>query len=885
MSTRLPGDPMADRPQFAQLIYTSYDDGSSAGGWRVKAETGGLNSAERQALTSRIVTRFDVGDPLPAYPTPDEIARRPARLAYTPLPDEAAGYWHTVDAGTDGTGRPGNVMAHVVLDRNVTTPSSLRPIQLWGSRNWLRPFGAAEVAAATLTDADMPAPTTDTSVASIVGFLTGAAVDRQSVFRVLLDAVYAAMSGGPGIVLATHDLSIGAKWIAAVSYLMSPGTARRFSWCTHDDPKLAVTDLRRGTNLVIVAADVADQVAGGQWVLIDDAEEPGIGELGSTHRTSGGDVTVTGWSVLAEGVLESAQTATRLIAAQDAVAAAVGDRGLSPAWPLAVAVRSDPELSEYHSDANHLVADDQPAHSDAAPWVAEVVEEAVAATAGATAEDSLIGLIRAHGRGIGVAGAARRLLQTALADQPWLARGPVAEVPSVNLVDVEPFTTLVDDAVADLSEGRQGDSCPSVLPKAIRVDELLRRLCVDGPELQRVVAPLHAQIARSIGDLTDVAVVRTLRADAAITIASRERLLRPAVAQLPPSALFAMEAESWAWLFGDDYPKPVIPANPDPHDHIPMAHYIRATFAREDRVAVDADAIRLAADGAFMALDAADLGDDDCRRLVDAIASASRIDPADLAVMYARWPDRISTGAAVASIYYQPVPAELVTLIATRAERETDTTMDRAARTGARLRALRYVPPPWTSEHLQFALADAHLAYTEYLSADHIADLADDVAEVVGTAFVIAQIRGEQWADARTKRARALAQRLRHRSAALTETLVGLTTAGLLDVGWFVGYALLQRIEGLDTPSLLPDDGGRPQLVDAVVTGLLERQGYSGATDIAGLRDYGWIHVRAMDAAQAERYFGGYARAARDWLQDNRIGGEHGLRGFLRSNF
>jgi hypothetical protein len=872
--------------QFAQLIYTSFDDGSSSGGWQVKAETGELTPSERQALTSRIVTRFDVGQPLPAYPTQEEISGRPSRLAYAPLTGDSAGYWHTVDAGSDGTGRPGNVMAHVVLDRSVRAPSPLRPIQLWDSPKWLRPFGSTDVAAARLTEDDLPEPSAEMGVASVVQFLTGTTVDRQSVFRVLLDAVYATMTGGPGVMLVTHDPSIGPKWIAAVSYFMSPGAARRFSWCTHDDPNLAVTDLRRGTNLVVVSEDAAKKVAGGQWVVIDDAEEPGIGELGSTHRTANGDVAVTVWSVLAEGVLESEETATRLIADQDSVATAIGDVDLSPAWPLAVAVRRDPALREYHGDANHVVAEDQPTHATTVDWVTEVVAEAVAATAPDNAQESLVRLERAHKRGVGVAVAALRLLQTALADPQWLALGPLGEVPTANVVDVEPLQPLVGAALTNVRETHPDPALPGALHLAVRIDELLGRLGIHGPELQLSVEPVRAMIADDIAGLVSASPSSPLCADTAISITTRENVLRPAVARLPATALFRIDVGVWAWLFGDERPNPVVPENPYGYDRVLLAHYIRATLEGPQPPDIGERKNRLATDGAFLALDAEELGDEDCRHLIDAISRASRIDAGDLAAMFAQQPRRIAPAVASAPIYYEDVPAELVMTLAARAEEPTDAEPDRVALTAARLRVLHHAPRPWTDEQVTGALTDAKSVFEQFLPIDHLATVADELIDVLGIIFVIAQIRGLAWADVHSANAQALATRLTNRSAALVDILAESTRHGVLDVGWFAGRALLQRVDDVDAPALLTDVEGRPGLADAVLAGLIERQAYTGPTDVEGLRNCAWEHIRAMGPEQAERFFKGYSRAAHDWLQDNRISGESGLRlGFLRPNF
>ncbi|TRW86207.1 hypothetical protein FK535_06970 [Mycolicibacterium sp. 018/SC-01/001] len=881
----MPNDTAQSTTQFAQLIYTSFDDDSSSGGWQIKAETGELTPTERQALTSRIVTRFDVGRPLPAYPTQEEISGRPARLAYAPLTSDSAAYWHTVDAGADGTGRPGNVMAHVLLDRNVRCPSPLRPVQLWDSPKWLRPFGAADVAATTLDEDDLPQPGAGISVESVVQFLTGTTIDRQSVFRVLLDAVYAAMAGGPGIMLITHEPGIGVMWIAAVSYFMSPGAARRFSWCSHDDPNLAVTDLRRGTHLVVVSEDATTKAAAGQWVVIDDAEEPGIGQPGSSHRTSHGHVAVTGWSVLAEGVLESARTATKIIGDQDAIAAAVGDVDLSPAWPLAVAVRRDPALQEYHKDANHVVADDQPANPQAVDWIADIVAEAGAATAPADAPESLVRLTRAHTRGVGVATAARRLLQTALADMKWLELGPLNDVPQVEVVSLEEAQPVIGAALAQVRGQYPDSAAPEVLHLAVRIAELLGRLCAPESGPHRSSTPLRGLIAHAVTALESAATANILRADTAISVFTRERDLRPAVATLPEATLYQLDISLWAWLFGDDQPEPVVPANPYAFDRKLLAHYILATLEGPLHAVVGEKKDRLAADGAYLALDAEGLEDEDCRRLIDAISRVSHIDANDLAAMMAQQPSRIAPAAAAAALLYEAVPNQLITVLASRPNDSAGPGLDRFALTAARLRALHPATGPWTDEQLAQALADAQYVYDQFPSIDHVSMAADELIEVLAVLFVIAQMRGDKWANLQDATAQALAQRLDTQSATLATALAEHTRLGTLDVEWFAGRSLLQRIGGFDVPALLTEDEQGTGLEGAVLADLIERQHYSGPTEVKGLRDCAWEQVRSMGAEEAERFFEGYARAARAWLHQYSLDEGGSRRGFLRPNF
>ena len=100
--------------RYGQLAYTSFDKPGSVGGWQIKQVSGALSAAEAQKLVAGVRTAFDAVDPLPTYPTPEQLERGPRRLAYRRIDARSAGYWHTVPAGPDNTGRPGNVFAHAV---------------------------------------------------------------------------------------------------------------------------------------------------------------------------------------------------------------------------------------------------------------------------------------------------------------------------------------------------------------------------------------------------------------------------------------------------------------------------------------------------------------------------------------------------------------------------------------------------------------------------------------------------------------------------------------------------------------------------------------------------------------------------------------------------
>ncbi|MBV6757793.1 GAP1-N2 domain-containing protein [Rhodococcus opacus] len=366
-------------PRFGQLTYTSFDApdrGRAGGGWQVKDVSDGVSAAEQEFMRAGVATRFDSPQALPQFPTPADIAARPRRLVYAPI--ETGGcYWHTVPAGADASGRPGNVFAHVVVDRAPDT--SVRPIERWGSPDWLAPYGADAVAVAELPGS-APAPAGMIDRAAILDFLLDPGTWRVGVLGLLLDAVDQAMHGGPGVVLGCADAENAARWIGAVSHFMSPGAAQTFGWSTFDRSSTVVDTLSRGVHLACVPArDAVDALDG--CVVLGETDTPDLGEWGGEpHRTATGQlVPVTAWSVLAQTVLVDPGSARRALDHQDTLAAAVGDRDLANSWPLAMAVLANPELHDALPEATAVVLAQSPdtlsAFPDELAVVAHVVDE------------------------------------------------------------------------------------------------------------------------------------------------------------------------------------------------------------------------------------------------------------------------------------------------------------------------------------------------------------------------------------------------------------------------------------------------------------------------------------------------------------------------------
>lgn len=385
----------AERPRFGQLTYTSFDrpGTAAAGGWQVKDITGDLDADEKERLRAGIVTRFDAVPPIPRFPNAEELRNRPRRLMYAPGAGRTGMYWHTVPAGADASGRPGNVFAHCLIDRVGDKATGGRPIERWGSSGWFVPYGADEVAAATL-GATEPEPSDLVSCDAVLDFLLDPDTWRVGVFSVLLDAVARALEGGPPVVLGCRDPHRAALWIASVSHFMSPGTSGRFGWSTFDRLHAVDDAVACGAHLIAVPLDDLPGDTPGCVVFGED-ESPDLGELdGEPHCVDNGDlVSVTPWSLLAQTVLVEEDPARRALARQDAIASEVGDDGLSPMWPLAMAVVSNDELHDALDEATTILLEHSPETVAGTEWAA-LIANLVEHNLGDSTEDAARALDR-----------------------------------------------------------------------------------------------------------------------------------------------------------------------------------------------------------------------------------------------------------------------------------------------------------------------------------------------------------------------------------------------------------------------------------------------------------------------------------------------------------
>lgn len=435
--------------RYGQLTYTSFDDAGAAGGWQVK-ERRNLTDDEAAALTARVDTRLDPGHDLPRFPTPEEVGGFPRRLGYAALnhPEaltEQAAWWHTAPAGNDASGRPGNVFAHVVLDRTPTASTRTRPIDLWRSPDWLCPFGPDAVRSAELLALDEPAAGPAINAPNVIAFLLDLQDYRLGLFGALLDACAATMAGGPAVVLGTADVDNAALWIAAVSYFMPVHYARRhFFFSTLERFDTVESALSEGHHLICMPrSDLAAWTPTAPLVVLEEGEDVDVGNLGGQpHRTPRGyEIAVTEWSTMAQVVLIDSGTAQRTLEQLDGLLQDLADVGAEPAWGLAILVSVSPELvADAGSEAARVISRSSPAQLPAYPALTRgatrLLEEYVATSAARAWE----GLTHASRPGRGADGTSELLFELYAAltvqDVDWLTQpGGAPLPPQFNLSD------------------------------------------------------------------------------------------------------------------------------------------------------------------------------------------------------------------------------------------------------------------------------------------------------------------------------------------------------------------------------------------------------------------------------------------------------------------
>ncbi|MYM20129.1 hypothetical protein GSY69_09155, partial [Brevibacterium sp. 5221] len=320
-------------PRWAQITYASFDRGDgSPGGWQVKDETGRPSAQEQRELRRRAISRFDYHGALPKFLTAEAARGLPVRMRYEPGGEPGTGiYAHAVLAGTDSTGRPGNVYSHVALDREPA--GAQRPIDFWRSPSFAAPFGVEGILA-------VPAPEEPQPTAALAGRAILPAVFATAQYAAALlaaaDAVAGWARGGRRLVLLTDRQDWAALLIAAVTALMSPQAARGVGWTMYARAaELDAADLAGCAVIVVPTADAAAlERREDIWILPDGFAPQRTAD--GAHALERGAVPATEFSALIEAVLAQGYDLEAVLGALDALPVEPGGTApIDPAWPLA----------------------------------------------------------------------------------------------------------------------------------------------------------------------------------------------------------------------------------------------------------------------------------------------------------------------------------------------------------------------------------------------------------------------------------------------------------------------------------------------------------------------------------------------------------------------
>lgn len=350
------GDPAAAR--WAQLTYTcrGASEETPSGGWQF-TPTGVCTDAELARVLADLPTQLRVPRPLPRYPSAADLAAVPRRLALVASGDEAAFLVHSVPAGHDATGRPGNVFSHVLLDRQLAAalrgPEPRRPIEFWRSPQWLTPYGpeATERARCDQHRPIEPGPVVGRE--TVVGFLYDPHHDRVDRLADLLDSTAAALTGGPPVVLVVDDPDEGALWIGLLSFLAAPAAALRLSFSTYESFGDLLADGARSRVSVVLSEDFHVQGPGRALAALS---QPDLAVLDLSARSTGpgaqgrfGPLPASSdWSDLALDLYNAGEVVLDdCLVAMDVLSAANGTGVESCPWlALALAVLHTPQLRQ-----------------------------------------------------------------------------------------------------------------------------------------------------------------------------------------------------------------------------------------------------------------------------------------------------------------------------------------------------------------------------------------------------------------------------------------------------------------------------------------------------------------------------------------------------------
>jgi GTPase-associated protein 1, N-terminal domain type 2/GTPase-associated protein 1, middle domain len=328
-----------------QLLYTSDDPvGPGPGGWQVKQKVG-VHPEELPEILALVSSSMPLLEDLPPYPSQAQQDALPRRLVSGRTATGARILVHSAPAGTDGTRRPGNVINHVLVRRRpndvpVATSGRYMPLELWRASAWQTPWGAAAVRKAEIALDAVPVPLGGLlSRASVARLLGEAAPPRRAFIGALVDAIFAALHGGPSVVILVRDQDCAVLWLYSALLFADVATREDLTFSTweraHDLHGAALLP-----HVVLVPAVDVDALAGLDVVVLDPDHQQPCQERRWPTVQSNVLVDSTPWSSVVQALCElSPQDLTDRLGAIDEISWHNPDAGrAAPDFPAALAV-------------------------------------------------------------------------------------------------------------------------------------------------------------------------------------------------------------------------------------------------------------------------------------------------------------------------------------------------------------------------------------------------------------------------------------------------------------------------------------------------------------------------------------------------------------------
>ncbi|WP_448627701.1 GAP1-N2 domain-containing protein [Geodermatophilus sp. URMC 64] len=298
----------------AQFTYTATSKPSrweAGAGWKIQSLAYATPKDEvpddqlRQAVSN--VGGF-VPPPLPELPSQADADALPRCLRLDKLDDPLVCVSHVVAAGPDYSGRP-NFYAHgLVVERSnyqADEHGILRPADLWGAEQWLRPLGAPAVDAASLDEGLDRLPWGSLDGDAVAAFLE----ERPEHAAFVFAAFERYLTTGKGALVVVSDaVDAAASWVWLLEQLLFPSDAWALPFSTYE--RLRDTTTPHSWPFAVVGVPAADaaiarRLDGQSFAVLDDDTGPIQTATGRWRLQDGTELEAGPWAKLAEKVISS----------------------------------------------------------------------------------------------------------------------------------------------------------------------------------------------------------------------------------------------------------------------------------------------------------------------------------------------------------------------------------------------------------------------------------------------------------------------------------------------------------------------------------------------------------------------------------------------------